>query len=211
VKLVLDSSRNIITVTAKDPNGNAGIDKILVHYSVGSHGIMISFSSPPEIGPVGNSRYSTDKPYVNVSGHASYDTYDLVEVSWVNTFTGESGTAWQGGSHSLDFNFSAPIANGGNLLRVIAKDSHGHENSLTLMAICTYTPPPPGTPLVIPSTSEQNDQMIINMVGAAALILILAGLFLRFVFDVRLGWVVSGIGAVLLVIFFFLTLQQPPM
>jgi hypothetical protein len=208
ITLVPENNNNFITVFAKDPSGNVGQDRIVVHYGTGGlYIINVTFDQPASIGPKGNGGYSTDKQEVNVSGHVSYSYRDIVKVSWHNNLTDESGTVWAGSSHEVNWNFTSKLVKGENPIWVAATDSKGFTNYGAFTAVCTYTPPIPATP----KAPGQPGISAISVVGAAALILILAGLFLRFIFDFRFGWIVSGIGFVLLVIFLFITMQQPPM
>ncbi len=209
VTLVPDNNYNIITVTAKDPNGDAGTDRILVHYSTGGVQVIeVVFTQPSSIGPDGNGAYSTDKQSVNVSGHASYSYRDLVSISWHNNLTGEAGTAWSGRSHEANFSFTAGLVKGEDPIWVQVTDSAGFSTYRAFTAACTYTPPGPPVPPPIPP--EPSGISLLNFIGAAACILLLAGLFLRFVFDIRIGWALIGIGLALLMIFGFGTLSQPP-
>jgi hypothetical protein len=139
VTLVPDNNHNIITVTAEDPSGNAGTDKILVHYSTGGVQVIdVHFTEPASIGADGNGQFVTDGRTVNVSGTASYTYRNLIGVYWHNNLTDERGTAWSGGSHSVDWDFTANLVYGENPVWVEVKEESGFSTYRAFIAICNY-------------------------------------------------------------------------
>jgi hypothetical protein len=139
VTLVPANNNNIVTVTAKDPNGNAGTDKILVHYSTGGVQVIdVHFTEPASIGADGNGQFVTDGRTVNVSGTASYTYRNLIGVYWHNNLTDERGTAWSGSSHSVDWKFTANLVYGENPVWVEVKEESGFSTYRAFIAICNY-------------------------------------------------------------------------
>jgi len=107
--------QNVITVTARDAQGEIGTDVLTVTYQ-DAEAPVVAISTPTSAGT-----YTTNTGQVTVSGSAS-DNVGVTSVSWSNNRGGSgdcTGTAtWSAGS--------IPLAIGQNVITVTATDAEGY-------------------------------------------------------------------------------------
>jgi hypothetical protein len=133
----LQAGTNVITVTARDGNGNVATDVLTVTYSVPDNtapAVTIS-------GPTSASTYATGSQTLAISGTAS-DAVGVTQVTWANN-RGGSGTASGTASWSAS---GITLQGGSNVITVTARDAAGNVGTDTLTV--TYTAPDTTAPTV---------------------------------------------------------------
>jgi len=117
-------------VTAVDTSGNeSGFSQEVYKTIADTHAPTVAVTSPTS-----GTTYETTQETVNLNGTAA-DNVGVVEVRWTNS-RGGSGTA----SGTTTWSISGiNLAQGENVIVVIARDHDGNEGTYTLTV--TYTPP----------------------------------------------------------------------
>lgn len=126
----LVQGENNITVTTEDAAGNSGTDNFTVIYTpsvVDPIDPTISITTHAQV-------LDTDTTPLSIGGTAS-DNVNVVNVTWENAATGESGTATGTDSWSV----SIPLAEGSNLITLTTSDSSGNTASASITV--NYEPP----------------------------------------------------------------------
>ena len=133
----LQEGDNVITVTARDAEGNTGNDSITVTYTPpDTQDPTITITSPTS-----SSSYNTSNSTVSLGGSSS-DNVGVTQVSWANN-RGGSGTASGTTTWSVS---SISLQEGDNVITVTARDAEG--NTGTDIITVTYTPPDTQDPTV---------------------------------------------------------------
>jgi hypothetical protein len=133
VPLVL--GENNITVSAIDFSTGLGTDNFTVIYTptvADTTDPMISITTPT----TGQTHETSSTP-ISIGGTAS-DNVNVVNITWENAATGESGTAAGTDSWSV----SVPLAEGSNPITLTASDSFGNTASASITV--DYEPSVPG-------------------------------------------------------------------
>jgi len=122
---------NVITVTATDAAGNAGLDVLTI--------TLDDFDAPTVTitGPTSLPTYSTSSGAIAISGVAS-DNFEIEQVSWCNDRTTcgmcTGTTSWGASGIQLEV--------GQNTITVTARDAAGNESTDTLIVTATDGTPP---------------------------------------------------------------------
>lgn len=133
----LVQGENNITVTAEDAAGNSGIDNFTVIYTpsvVDTTNPTISITTPT----TGQTHTSLSTP-ISIGGTTS-DNVNVVNVTWENAATGESGTATGTDSWSV----SIPLDAGSNPITMTTSDSSGNTASASITVNYEPSVPDPG-------------------------------------------------------------------
>jgi hypothetical protein len=137
----LSEGENNITVTAEDAAGNTGSDNLTVIYTP---------TAPDTIDPTilittqtTGQTLDTDSTPVTLEGTAS-DDVDVVNVTWENTATSESGFA----TGTTSWSISIPLAEGQNEITITVSDASGNTASESITVNYEIPEPTPEeTPL----------------------------------------------------------------
>lgn len=133
----LVSGSNVITVTAVDAAGNAGVDSLTVTYSVPDTTRPTATISAPTTGTT----WSTTTATMTMSGAAS-DNVGVTQVRW-SSDRGGNGVATGTTNWSLS---GIPLVAGSNVITVTAVDAAGNTGTDALTV--TYTSPDTTQPTV---------------------------------------------------------------
>lgn len=130
--ITLQPGANVITVAARDPSANRGVDTIVVTYTAPDTTKPVVTISSPTTSPA----YATSSAIITIGGSAS-DANGISTVTWSN-HRGGSGTALGGTSWNA---LNIPLQSGANVITITATDPSGNqgEDAITI----TYTPPVP--------------------------------------------------------------------
>ena len=135
--LPLSEGENVITVTATDSMGNVGEVSLTVTYTIPD-------TTKPSVvimSPTTQGLYSTNSVSIDLSGSAS-DNVGVTQVRWTNS---KGGGDIAGGTTAWAIQ-GLTLAEGDNVITIIASDAAGNEGVDTLTVI--YIPPDTISPTV---------------------------------------------------------------
>jgi hypothetical protein len=142
----LAEGRNVIRVIAFDGSGNKGAGRLIAVYKSDMVPPQLTFVSPTD-----GSRYVTSESAVSISGRAS-DNIGVTKVIWKNRTTDKSGTASGTENWSVQ---GIELAEGRNVIRVIAFDGSGNKGAGRLIAVYKSDMVPPQLTFVSPTDGSR--------------------------------------------------------
>jgi hypothetical protein len=137
----LQNGTNIITVTALDAAGNAGLDALTVAYAAPTTPTDTPRPTISIVTPTTGTLYSTSSTSLNLTGTAA-DNLGVAQVSWSND-RGGSGVASGTTSWSAA---GIPLQSGTNVITVVALNTAGNAGADTLTVTYTATTSPAPAP-----------------------------------------------------------------
>jgi len=142
---------NVITIRASDALGNIGSSVLTVDYSheTVAPALTIVTPAPPS--------FVSPSQMVTLAGTAS-DNVGVSVVQWINVTTGVYGIA----SGTTAWTADVPLANGANLIQVMALDDVGNSftDSITISYAALAEVNPPTITITAPTTSDTFDTTV---------------------------------------------------